>query len=98
MQAVKKTFSGLMKLVYPDENITKEEAREILEYALVGRRRVKEQLKVIGGNEFKDVNFYYTDVGSRRKHFVHVPESIRSNKMKKLPTIKNLTGVLKWVH
>lgn len=43
--AVKKTFSGLMKLIYPDENITREQAQEILEYALVGRRRMKEQLK-----------------------------------------------------
>lgn len=41
-----------MKLIYPDENITREQAQEILEYALVGRRRVKEQLKKIGGMEF----------------------------------------------
>jgi ATP-dependent Lon protease len=75
VQAVKKTFSGLMKLLYPDENITKDQAREILEYALVGRSRVKEQLKAIGGEEFADVNFYYMDNGSRKKHTVNVPES-----------------------
>ena len=73
--AVKKTFSGLMKLVYPDENISKEEAQEILEYAMVGRRRVKEQLKKIGGIEFYDVNFSYIDNKDLIEHFVTVPES-----------------------
>ncbi|MBW6517326.1 MAG: protease Lon-related BREX system protein BrxL [ANME-2 cluster archaeon] len=73
--AVKKTFSGLMKLVYPDENISKEEAQEILEYAMVGRRRVKEQLKKIGGIEFYDVNFSYIDNEDMIEHFVTVPES-----------------------
>lgn len=73
--AVKKTFSGLMKLLYPDENLTKEEAQEILEYALVGRRRVKEQLKKIGGIEFFDVNFSYIDNENLKETFVPVPES-----------------------
>jgi ATP-dependent Lon protease len=78
--AVKKTFSGLAKLIYPDENITKEDAREILEYALVGRRRVKEQLKRIGGMEFFDVNFSYIDNDNMEEHFVNVPE-ISGNKI-----------------
>lgn len=73
--AVKKTYSGLMKLVYPNENISKEEAQEILEYAMVGRRRVKEQLKKIGGIEFFDVNFSYIDNEDLSEHFVTVPES-----------------------
>ncbi|TFH44476.1 MAG: protease Lon-related BREX system protein BrxL [ANME-2 cluster archaeon] len=73
--AVKKTYSGLMKLIYPDENISKEEAQEILEYAMVGRRRVKEQLKKIGGIEFYDVNFSYIDNEDMIEHFVTVPES-----------------------
>jgi ATP-dependent Lon protease len=73
--AVKKTFSGLAKLIYPDENISKEDAQEILEYALVGRRRVKEQLKKIGGMEFFDVNFSYIDNEDMEEHFVNVPES-----------------------
>ncbi len=73
--AVKKTFSGLAKLIYPDENISKENAQEILEYALVGRRRVKEQLKKIGGMEFFDVNFSYIDNDDMEEHFVNVPES-----------------------
>ncbi|NLO31395.1 MAG: protease Lon-related BREX system protein BrxL, partial [Methanosarcina mazei] len=73
--AVKKTFSGLMKLIYPDENITREQAQEILEYTLVGRRRVKEQLKKIGGIEFFDVNFSYIDNENLKESFVSVPES-----------------------
>lgn len=73
--AVKKTYSGLMKLIYPDGNITKEEACEILEYALAGRRRVKEQLKKIGGIEFYDVNFSYYDIEDNSEHFVTVLES-----------------------
>jgi ATP-dependent Lon protease len=72
---VKKTFSGLAKLIHPDENISKEDAQEILEYALVGRRRVKEQLKKIGGMEFFDVNFSYIDNDDMEEHFVNVPES-----------------------
>ncbi|HJH28206.1 MAG TPA: protease Lon-related BREX system protein BrxL, partial [Methanosarcinaceae archaeon] len=73
--AVKKTYSGLMKLIYPDEIISKEESQEILEYAMVGRRRVKEQLKKIGGIEFFDVNFSYIDNDDMTEHFVTVPES-----------------------
>ena len=73
--AVKKTFSGLMKLIFPDENISKEEAQEILEYSMVGRRRVKEQLKKIGGIEFFDVNFSYIDNDDMTENFVTVPES-----------------------
>ncbi|WP_094227775.1 protease Lon-related BREX system protein BrxL [Methanolobus psychrotolerans] len=72
---VKKTFSGLAKLIHPDEDISKEDAKEILEYALVGRRRVKEQLKKIGGMEFFDVNFSYIDNDDMEEHFVNVPES-----------------------
>ncbi|WP_084600852.1 protease Lon-related BREX system protein BrxL [Methanolacinia paynteri] len=73
--AVKKTFSGLMKIIYPDDSASKEDAREILEYALTGRRRVKEQLKKIGGIEFYDVNFSYIDLEESSEHFVTVPES-----------------------
>ena len=73
--AVKKTVSGLAKIIHPDEDISKEDAQEILEYALVGRRRVKEQLKKIGGMEFFDVNFSYIDNEDMEEHFVNVPES-----------------------
>ena len=50
-----------MKLIFPDENIDKEDARMILEYAIEGRRRVKEQLKIMAGVEFMDVNLGYVD-------------------------------------
>ena len=72
--AVRKTVSGFAKLLYPDGDITKEEAQEILEYAMEFRRRVKEQLKKIGGMEFFDVNFSYIDNESFEEHFVPVPE------------------------
>ena len=59
--AVRKTVSGMIKLLYPNGEFTKEELEEVLRYALVGRRRVKEQLKKIGGMEFYDVQFSYID-------------------------------------
>lgn len=72
--AVRKTVSGLIKLIYPDGIYTKENVAEALEYALVGRRRVKEQLKKIGGMEFYDVNFSYIDNETFDEKFVCVPE------------------------
>ena len=73
--AVKRTVSGLVKLLFPDGIYTKEDIRRCLEYALVGRRRVKEQLKKIGGMEFYDVHFSYIDLEDNEEHFVGVPES-----------------------
>ena len=61
---VRKTFSGLMKLLFPDERMTREDARMILEYAIEGRRRVKEQLKIMAGVEFMDMKLGYADVES----------------------------------
>lgn len=72
--AVKKTVSGLVKLIYPDGNFTRENVEEILRFALEMRRRVKEQLKKIGGMEFYDVNFSYVDVENFNEEFVAVPE------------------------
>ena len=72
--AVRKTVSGLIKLLYPNGEYTKAELKEILEYALVGRRRVKEQLKKIGGMEFYDVHFSYIDLDTMEENFVSVPE------------------------
>ena len=71
---VRKTVSGLVKLIYPNGEFNKEDIAEILEYALIGRRRVKEQLKKIGGMEFYDVHFSYIDNDSFEEHFVSVPE------------------------
>lgn len=72
--AVRKTVSGLVKLIYPHGEFTKEDIEEILKYALVGRRRVKEQLKKIGGMEFYDVHFSYIDLDTMEEEFVSVPE------------------------
>lgn len=71
--AVRKTMSGLIKLIFPDENVTEEEMRRLLEYAIEGRRRVKEQLKLMAGVEFADVALGYVDeYGSET--VVSVPE------------------------
>lgn len=59
--AVRKTMSGLIKLLFPDKNITREETEWLLKYAIEGRRRVKEQLKIMDGIEFADVNLGYCD-------------------------------------
>lgn len=72
--AVRKTVSGLVKLLYPNEDYTKEQLEEILRIALEMRRRVKEQLKKIGGMEFYDVNFSYIDNETFQEKYVSVPE------------------------
>ena len=76
--AVNRTVSGLVKLVYPDGNFDKEDIREILTLALESRRRVKEQLKKIGGMEFYDVNFSYIDLEEERDYPVGVEEQASS--------------------
>ena len=72
--AVRKTVSGLVKLLYPNEDYTKEELEEVLRIALEMRRRVKEQLKKIGGMEFYDVNFSFIDNDTFEEKYVSVPE------------------------
>jgi len=72
--AVRKTVSGLLKLLFPHGQFDKEDVRQCLEYALQVRRRVKEQLKKIGGMEFYDVHFSYIDNDSLEEHFVSVKE------------------------
>ena len=72
--AVRKTVSGLIKLVYPNGEYTKDELEEILKYAFEGRRRVKEQLKKIGGMEFFDINFSYIDKETLEEKYVTVKE------------------------
>src|SRR5437867_2616487 len=71
--AVKHTVSGLLKLLYPNEQYTKDAVRRCLEYALESRR-VKEQLKKIGGMEFYDVHFSYIDLETNEEKFISVPE------------------------
>ena len=72
--AVRRMVDGLVKLVYPDGEFTKEQLEEILKLALEMRRRVKEQLKKLGGMEFYDVNFSYIDKDSFEETYVSVPE------------------------
>lgn len=72
--AVRRTVDGLLKLVYPHGEFTKEDVEEILVIALEMRRRVKEQLKKLGGMEFYDVNFSYIDQETFEEKFVSVPE------------------------
>lgn len=72
--AVRKMVSGLVKLVHPNGDFTKEDIEEILRIALESRRRVKEQLKKIGGMEFYDINFSYIDNEDFSENFVPVPE------------------------
>lgn len=72
--AVKKTVSGMIKLIHPDGKFDKESVEEILRFALEMRRRVKEQQKKIGGMEFYDVNFSYIDNETFSEEYVPVPE------------------------
>lgn len=72
--AVRKMIDGYLKLVYPDGVFTKEDVEEVLVLSLEMRRRVKEQLKKLGGMEFYDVNFSYIDLEDMSEHYVSVPE------------------------
>ena len=72
--AVRKMVSGFTKLLYPDGEYSKEDMAEILDISLELRRRVKEQLKKIGGMEFYDVNFSYIDNDTFEEHYVGVAE------------------------
>ena len=72
--AVRKVVSGLVKLIYPDDSYTEADIEEILKYAVEGRRRVKEQLKKIGGMEFYDVQFSYVKLSNMDEIFVPVLE------------------------
>ncbi len=72
--AVRKMIDGYLKLLYPDGEFTKDELEEIVQISLEMRRRVKEQLKKLGGMEFYDVNFSYIDEETFEEHYVSVPE------------------------
>lgn len=72
--AVRRMVDGYLKLIYPDGEFTKEQIEEVLVLALEMRRRVKEQLKKLGGMEFYDVNFSYIDIDLFEERYVSVPE------------------------
>lgn len=82
---VRKTVSGLIKLMHPDGNFTKEDVRKYLEFAIEMRRRVKEQLKRIGGMEFWDTNFSYIDKDTQEETYVSVPEGRGDNLIEDAP-------------
>jgi ATP-dependent Lon protease len=73
-KAIRKIVSGLLKLLHPDGQVTREELREYLTYAMEMRRRVKEQLKKMGGLEYWDTSFSFLDRESSEETFVAVPE------------------------
>ena len=85
IKPVKKAVSGLIKLIHPDGNFTKKDVREYLAIALEMRRRVKEQLKRIGGMEFWDTNFSYIDKDTQEECFVSLPEERGSNLIENTP-------------
>lgn len=72
--AVRRMVDGYLKLVYPDGQFSKDDLEEVLKLALEMRRRVKEQLKKLGGMEFYDVNFSYIDLDTFEEKYVSVPE------------------------
>lgn len=82
---VRKTVSGLIKLLHPDGNFTKEDVEQYLKWAIEMRRRVKEQLKRIGGMEFWDTNFSYIDKETQEETFVPVPEERGTNLIEDTP-------------
>ena len=82
---VRKTVSGLIKLMHPDGAFTKEDVRNYLVWAIEMRRRVKEQLKRIGGMEFWDTNFSYIDKETQEEFFVAVPEERGTNLIEDAP-------------
>jgi ATP-dependent Lon protease len=73
-KAIRKTVSGLVKLLHPDGAVTKDELATYVEFALEGRRRVKEQLKKMGAFEYYQTSFSYMDKETMQERFVGVPE------------------------
>ncbi len=91
---VRKTFSGLAKLLFPTGEMSKEDACMILEYAIEGRRRVKEQLKIMAGVEFIDVNLGYEDNETHEQTTIYVPEQANSTLIPTgIPTPGHVFGI-----
>lgn len=84
-KSVKKAVSGFIKIMHPDGNFTKADIREYLEVAMEMRRRVKEQLKRIGGMEFWDTNFSYIDKENQEETYVTIPEERGSHLIENQP-------------
>jgi len=84
-KSVKKTVSGLIKLLHPDAHFDREDIKFYLEFAMEMRRRVKEQLKRIGGMEFWDTNFSYIDKDTQEETYVSIPEERGSHLIEHQP-------------
>jgi ATP-dependent Lon protease len=84
-KSVKKTVSGLIKLLHPDAHFDQEDIKFYLEFAMEMRRRVKEQLKRIGGMEFWDTNFSYIDKNTQEETYVSIPEERGSHLIEHQP-------------
>lgn len=74
VKAVRKTVSGLIKLIYPDGEVSRENMAELVDLAMEGRRRVKEQLKKMGSFEYHQTSFSYIDNETYGERYVGVPE------------------------
>ena len=87
VKAVRKTVAGLVKLIHPHGEVSKEELRELLEMSMEGRRRVKEQLKKMGSFEFFQTSFSYIDKDTGEERYVGVPEEGGRNVISPDPSI-----------
>lgn len=85
VKAVRKTVSGFIKLLHPDGNYSKDDLKEYLVIALEMRRRVKEQLKRIGGMEFWDTNFSFINLENQEESYIQLPEERGSNLIENTP-------------
>ena len=94
-KGIRKTVSGLVKLIHPDGEYSKEEIREYLEIAIEMRRRVREQLRKIGGIEYWDVYFSYIDIETGIEYEVNVPENslIQPISLPSEPTVGEIVGL-----
>ena len=97
VKAVRKTVSGLTKLLYPHGEVTKDELAELVELALEGRRRVKEQLKKMGSFEYHQTSFSYIDNDTREEHYVGVPEQGGRDMISPIPSLRGRCIRRRWM-
>jgi ATP-dependent Lon protease len=84
-KAVRRTVSGLTKILHPDGQISKEDMERIATLAIEGRRRVKEQLKKMGSFEYYQTSFSYLDNETGEEIYVGVPEQGGQNLISQEP-------------
>lgn len=75
--AIRKTFSGMLKILYPDGNMTNEEAFELVDFAAESRKRVKDQLYIIDETfRAEPASFKYLNLKNGNEVFVETLENI----------------------